>query len=1090
MIFLSKRICPALFILFLLHDCVLAQGPVPSNRRYREIDSLSRMRIFHHQYTGNHAPIFPQQAVKTGIAGRSRLMATSRNLSQPAFRSAAHPVGITVCYDTSGRYFLQEDTMIYFVDASIRTADGNVLISGEWESTKNPNLTSGFLMKCSDSGTVQWARLYDSLNHKEFSFYSFYNLLELKDGSIMMAGITNDNVTGNNDQLLTHTDNTGNIIWSKAYKSRLWGQGSGSADYFDVRQLAQDPSSGDIFFTSPHWGQGKNITRVHITDGTLAWSRYYQMYGSWSFDNPFGLIVEPDELLCFGTADGYYGGTFTSLYRVNKNTGDTMSTRFYTTLDPSGFNLGVLQTEPVTKLNNGHYVIPGKLFKYYHWAGDTTQYLYHAGVEEFDANGNFVKAYCFRNNIESNLYNTRLQVNGDGTGVFSMMSYISGYSGDVYYVQFADGQILHQRKRHYPYGMPNDNRALRLPDGSDLIVKLLGDSITNINKIEFLDLHLSDTSSACLGVTDSSTSIQPYFMAPMRWGLDSIGSNDLYETRNRTISIRNDAPYFVHACQQVSHCDTLTLVPSSSTICIASPLLLTARKTPGCGAGMFLDYDTTIVQSYKQLNDFIYAFNFKSTGKATLRGSIRGCNLLTDSVKIQVLASKGQVDLGRDSVICPGNSILLHADSGYASYQWQDGSTDSVFTVLRPGSYNVTVTDGCGNRFTDTVLVSPHPPIPLDIGPDRSKCNNDTLQINAPPGFLSYNWGPLYNINTSSGPSVIINPLTDTVYYVKAEKSPGCFALDTIRVKVYHSPAIRMGNDTSICYGDSISLDAGAGFNSYLWSNGNTARRLIVYKAGTWWVKGTAANGCVSHDTSRLLNVWPLPVSNMDHDSLLCNGSRRVLQPGNFATYSWQDGSVGSSFTALDTGKYWVIVTDYHQCKMSDTVVISRILPSPAGFLPPDTAVCLYGNLKLEPLKYFESYLWSTGATSPSITVSKAGTFQLQVTDNYHCIGYDTIVVGTKDCLVGFYFPGAFTPNNDGHNDLFRPIFGGILSEYNITIFNRYGQIVFSSQDANQGWDGTFHGQLQGAGGYVWNCRYRFEGQPQQVEKGVVLLIR
>lgn len=1061
-----------------------AAGQLPAHPGPDLRGTDSAFRPSHHQHTGTRAPLFAQQVMAPSAM---------RSISALARRMAvAGQQATTVCYDTSGRYFLQEDSMTYYVDASLRSADGNVFISGEWISRNNYYLSGGFLMKCTDSGTVQWARLYDSLNHtNSTSYYYFYNLLELQDGSIMMAGATYDQPTGNDDLMLTHTDNTGNIIWSKAYKSRRWtGNGHGSADYFYVKQMAQDPASGDIFLNGPHWSDGHNITRVRIADGSLAWSRYYQPLGSFSGDQPYGLAANGNELVSFSRITGYYGGSITSIYRINKANGDTLSTRYFLTTDPTGFNLSVRYTERLVKLNNGHYALPGTLYKYYHF-NDNLPYLYHAGVQEFDATGNFVKAYSFRNNIESNGYNTRIQVNPDGTGVFSMLRYVASFTSDVYYVQFTDGQLSHQRVHHYiNEGMPSENTAVQLPDGSDLIVKLLGDGSNGVNKVEFLNLHVSDSSSACLGITDSATFTEPYYMTPLSWGLSAIPSNDLYETRNRTISIRNTTPYFVHACRQLSHCDTLSLVPSSDTICFASPVVLTVRKTPGCGAGVFMDYDTSMVQSWRQLNDSSFLFNFKSAGQATLRGSLRGCAPLLDSVKITVLRSKGAVNLGPDTVLCPGNSLLLHAGRGYASYSWQDGSADSVLTVTQPGTYSVTVTDSCGNPYSDIVLVSAHAPIPFSIGPDRSLCSTDTLHLSAPAGFLNYAWGPQYHINTRTGPSVVVNPPTDTIYYAQAEKTPGCFAYDTLHVTVYQPPAIHLGNDTSFCYGGSTLLDAGPGFSSYLWTNGSNAGKLVVYTAGSWWVKGTDAHGCSSYDTLRVLQVWPLPVIKLDHDSLLCAGDSRVMQPGSFAGYSWQDGSTAASFTAGGAGRYWVTVTDINHCQASDTVVISRILPLPAGFLPGDTAVCVYGKLEIATLQPFSNYLWSTGGISSSVTVTKAGAYRLQVTDAHGCAGSDTIVISAKDCLVGFHMPGAFSPNRDGNNDLLRPLVGGILSEYNLTVFNRFGQPVFNSRDAGQGWDGYAHGQPQNAGVYVWTCVYRFEGQPRQTEKGTVMLVR
>src|SRR5579872_745251 len=129
----------------------------------------------------------------------------------------------------------------------------------------------------------------------------------------------------------------------------------------------------------------------------------------------------------------------------------------------------------------------------------------------------------------------------------------------------------------------------------------------------------------------------------------------------------------------------------------------------------------------------------------------------------------------------------------------------------------------------------------------------------------------MYDMNVNTGPSVIVNPAIDTAYYVAAEQSPGCFAYDTLRVTVNHSPVITLGNDTSFCSGDSVVLNAGPGFSSYIWNDGTTASQLVVNKAGTWWVKGTDANGCTSYDTLDVVRVWPLPVIQMSDDSLLCS---------------------------------------------------------------------------------------------------------------------------------------------------------------------------------------------------------------------------
>ena len=82
-------------------------------------------------------------------------------------------------------------------------------------------------MKTDDYGTVLWTKLYDSIGHRVYSFINYYNVIELKDGSILLAGSTstNNNFNIEADFILTKTDNTGNIIWSKTYTSRIWGTG-------------------------------------------------------------------------------------------------------------------------------------------------------------------------------------------------------------------------------------------------------------------------------------------------------------------------------------------------------------------------------------------------------------------------------------------------------------------------------------------------------------------------------------------------------------------------------------------------------------------------------------------------------------------------------------------------------------------------------------------------------------------------------------------------------------------------------------------------------------------------------------------------
>jgi gliding motility-associated-like protein len=100
------------------------------------------------------------------------------------------------------------------------------------------------------------------------------------------------------------------------------------------------------------------------------------------------------------------------------------------------------------------------------------------------------------------------------------------------------------------------------------------------------------------------------------------------------------------------------------------------------------------------------------------------------------------------------------------------------------------------------------------------------------------------------------------------------------------------------------------------------------------------------------------------------------------------------------------------------------------------------------------------------------------------------MIVNKKDCLTGFYVPNAFTPNNDGLNDLFRPIIGGNIIRYQFSVYNRWGQIVFRTEKIQAGWNGSFLGKQQDGNVFIWTCTYQLDGGAVKNEKGTVVLVR
>jgi gliding motility-associated-like protein len=219
-------------------------------------------------------------------------------------------------------------------------------------------------------------------------------------------------------------------------------------------------------------------------------------------------------------------------------------------------------------------------------------------------------------------------------------------------------------------------------------------------------------------------------------------------------------------------------------------------------------------------------------------------------------------------------------------------------------------------------------------------------------------------------------------------------------------------------------------------------------------------------------------------------GTSKTLQAGNFSSYRWQNGSTSPSFTVNAPGVYYVAVRDANQCEGSDTTRITTLLSLPSNFLPADTFICSYGKLDIQPKKNYNKYLWSNNAGTSFISVNKPGVYSLKVTDENNCTGEDSIIVSLKDCLNGFYIPTAFSPNNDGVNDFYKPVIGGNVIQYQFTIYNRWGEIIFTSNELNKGWNGYFKGSLQESHAFVWTCRYQLEGEPVKNEMGTVVLVK
>jgi gliding motility-associated-like protein len=408
---------------------------------------------------------------------------------------------------------------------------------------------------------------------------------------------------------------------------------------------------------------------------------------------------------------------------------------------------------------------------------------------------------------------------------------------------------------------------------------------------------------------------------------------------------------------------------------------------------------------------------------------------------------------------------FVNSSTNFTSVNWNfgDGSPPSTLTspvhqYSSPGIYQVRliVFDSTKCISSDTTFLQVHVmPIPVVLlGPDTSLCQGDTLILDTGPGHLTKIW--------STGDSTqSIEVVATGTYYVMVSNGP-CFSSDTISVLFNSLPQVNLGNDTAVCEGDGVLLDAGLPGSNYLWSTGSLSQTIYCDSSGSYWVDLTDINGCKGSDTLSL-TVKPLPHPDLGPDTVLCEGESIILDPQvPAATCLWNNGATGSTLPVNLPGLYYVDV-DLNGCPGNDSIQIGLI---PDFNLGPDKSLCDYGEIMLDA-GTGDFWIWSDGQSGQSITVNTAGTYWV-IKQVQHCTFSDSIII-SGEVKTTLYFPNTFTPNGDGLNDVFAGLGKG-LNTYTLSIFDRNGRLIFYSTDMSNGWNGRLSGEDAPEGVYVWTA--------------------
>lgn len=484
-------------------------------------------------------------------------------------------------------------------------------------------------------------------------------------------------------------------------------------------------------------------------------------------------------------------------------------------------------------------------------------------------------------------------------------------------------------------------------------------------------------------------------------------------------------------------------IASPQVLCLNDSLLLDAQ--PGADA-----YAWSAGENSNDL--WIY-----TAGNYTVSMSIGGC-LFEDDIIVQPSANTG-IDLGSDAIICDGQ--IMNLSSGYEADEtswWENGvnvGNASSWTVTNMDAIIVAeVTVGlCVER--DTVSFDYAPVFDAGLPPNLALCNGDSTLVAANAGAESYAW--------SSGQLASSLWINSPGTYSLTIPVQGCEYTTDIAVQNVPLPIFDLGSDQTICEGQSIQFSTGLpNADLTVWSNGADTAAITVGAAGVFEVEVTE-NGC-SFTDAVTLDVQSLPVFDLGDDQMLCSdefASLYIYPLPEEAEVTWSTGNVQPSIEVNAPGAYSALV-DWNGCTWTDEVLVDRAVPVLIDIVEP-LSFCEGGELVVSaenPSNLFPiSYNWSNGETTPAVVIDRQGFYTVVAANACDTVS-KSFEVTLDYCECPVYVPNAFTPDNDGVNDLFLPILGCTTQEYRLEIYNPWGALVFATEDPAKGWYGQVYGQV------------------------------
>lgn len=458
--------------------------------------------------------------------------------------------------------------------------------------------------------------------------------------------------------------------------------------------------------------------------------------------------------------------------------------------------------------------------------------------------------------------------------------------------------------------------------------------------------------------------------------------------------------------------------------------------------------------------------------------------------------------------VCPGIPYQLEA-SGGSTYAWTPAnllddptSATPMATVTQGTQFTVIVSDSCGSD-TLTAFLDVYGATASTIG-DTSICVGDSIEVWASGGG-TYSWSPATGLAYTDQETTMCSPPNTTLYTVDITTPEGCELTREFQVEVFfNEPQPVIPDTVNTCENTPVTISV-SGATDYTWfpdyeitSTIGATNTISTNVDTTYYVDFT--NACGTVRDSVIIDVITVEAF-AGNDTIVCPGELAFVYAEGGVSYSWSPSASvtypSESITSVQPNNptnYVVTVTDENGCSNVANVFIDHF-PQPFVNASPD----YYGfegdevQMNAQGSSPVGTYSWSpteyiscVNCTDPIATAPQTITYTVEFVDGNGCEAKDQVNIFFNGII---WVPNTFTPNGDGFNDQFY-VLGGNIEYFHIDIFNRWGELIYTSEDMEEVWDGTYNDLESPDGTYVWKLVWEDKSGERNLLTGHVNLLR